>query len=147
MPYRMPPMQNQPGYHNMMPHMNQANALRPELGPNMNPRNYHVPPASYVGSYPAVPGLQHPIAYAGGMISPRPMSSSPGSISPAGGNGNSGTSSSSASKSSGGQVEGFVSYDSPEAAQSAISMMNGCQLGGKKLKVQLKRDNKQSKPY
>ncbi|QHN84660.1 hypothetical protein HN51_039187 [Arachis hypogaea] len=106
MPYRMPPMQNQPGYHNMMPHMNQANALRPELGPNMNPRNYHVPPASYVGSYPAVPGLQHPIAYAGGMISPRPMSSSPGSISPAGGNGNSGTSSSSASKSSGGQVEG-----------------------------------------
>ena len=42
---------------------------------------------------------------------------------------------------------GFVSYDSVEAAQSAISRMNGCQLGGKKLKVQLKRDNKQSKPY
>lgn len=42
---------------------------------------------------------------------------------------------------------GFVSYDSPAAAQTAISMMNGCQLGGKKLKVQLKRDNKQSKPY
>lgn len=43
---------------------------------------------------------------------------------------------------------GFVSYDSPASAQSAISMMNGCQLGGKKLKVQLKRDNnKQSKPY
>lgn len=39
---------------------------------------------------------------------------------------------------------GFVSYDSPEAAQSAISMMNGCQLGGKKLKVQHKRDNKQA---
>ncbi|MQM06047.1 hypothetical protein Taro_038866, partial [Colocasia esculenta] len=42
---------------------------------------------------------------------------------------------------------GFVSYDSPAAAQTAINMMNGCQLGGKKLKVQLKRDNKQSKPY
>ncbi|KAF3789802.1 RNA-binding protein [Nymphaea thermarum] len=42
---------------------------------------------------------------------------------------------------------GFVSYDSPSAAQSAINTMNGSQLGGKKLKVQLKRDNKQSKPY
>jgi CUG-BP- and ETR3-like factor len=42
---------------------------------------------------------------------------------------------------------GFVSYDSPEAAQSAISMMNGYQLGGKKLKVQHKRDNKPGKPY
>ncbi|KAJ9543113.1 hypothetical protein OSB04_022820 [Centaurea solstitialis] len=41
---------------------------------------------------------------------------------------------------------GFVSYDSPSDAQSAISMMNGYQLGGKKLKVQLKRDNKQNKP-
>ncbi|KAL1188397.1 RNA-binding protein BRN1 [Cardamine amara subsp. amara] len=36
---------------------------------------------------------------------------------------------------------GFVSYDSQAAAQSAISMMNGRYLGGKKLKVQLKRDN------
>lgn len=42
---------------------------------------------------------------------------------------------------------GFVSYDSPVAAQSAINVMNGYQLGGKKLKVQLKRENKQSKPY
>jgi len=42
---------------------------------------------------------------------------------------------------------GFVSYDSPAAAQAAINVMNGFQLGGKKLKVQLKRDNKQSKPY
>lgn len=42
---------------------------------------------------------------------------------------------------------GFVSYDSPASAQSAISMMNGFQLGGKKLKVQLKRDNKQNTPY
>ncbi|XP_047153285.1 RNA-binding protein BRN1 isoform X2 [Vigna umbellata] len=162
-PYRFPPMQNQPGFHNM--NMNQVNAVRPELGHSMNPRNYPAPPASYMGSYPAMPG------------------------------GNSNYSSSGASKSSNGQIEGppganlfiyhipqeygdeelanafqqfgrvlsakifvdkatgvskcfgFVSYDTPEAAQSAISMMNGCQLGGKKLKVQLKRDNKQSKLY
>ncbi|XP_074567916.1 RNA-binding protein BRN1-like isoform X2 [Curcuma longa] len=37
---------------------------------------------------------------------------------------------------------GFVSYDSPAAAQTAIKMMNGFQLGGKKLKVQLKKENK-----
>jgi len=42
---------------------------------------------------------------------------------------------------------GFVSYDSPEAAQAAINVMNGFQLSGKRLKVQLKRDTKQSKPY
>lgn len=101
-------MQNQPGFHNMMPHMNHGNALRPDLGPSMNPRNYHVPPASYVSSYPAVPGLQHPMAYHAGMISPRPMSSPPGSVSPAGGNSNSGTPSG-PSKNSGGQVEGLLS--------------------------------------
>ncbi|KAK8467869.1 hypothetical protein PHAVU_007G166900 [Phaseolus vulgaris] len=163
MPYRFPPMQNQPGFHNM--NMNQVNAVRPELGHGMNPRNYPAPPASYMGSYPAMPG------------------------------GNNNYSSSGASKNSNGQIEGppganlfiyhipqeygdqelanafqqfgrilsakifvdkatgvskcfgFVSFDTPEAAQSAISMMNGCQLGGKKLKVQLKRDNKQSKLY
>ena len=42
---------------------------------------------------------------------------------------------------------GFVSYDTPEAAQAAINVMNGFQLSGKRLKVQLKRDTKQSKPY
>ncbi|XP_019419425.1 PREDICTED: RNA-binding protein BRN1-like isoform X2 [Lupinus angustifolius] len=195
MPYRLPPMQNQPGFHNMMPHMNQGNALRPDLGPNMNPRNYPLPPASYVGSYPAVPGVRHPMAYPGGMISPRPVSSSPGSISPAGGNSNFSMYSGAGKHQGGSQVEGppganlfiyhipqefgdqelatafqpfgrvlsakvfvdkvtgvskcfgFVSYDSPEAAQSAITMMNGSQLGGKKLKVQLKRDNKQNKAY
>ena len=98
-------MQNQHGFPNMMHHMNQGNTLRPELGPSMNPRNYPVPSAGYVGSYPAVPGLQHPMAYPGGLISTRPLSSSPGPLSPAGGNSSSGTSSG-ASKSSGGQVEG-----------------------------------------
>ncbi|KAI3829608.1 hypothetical protein L1987_03735 [Smallanthus sonchifolius] len=42
---------------------------------------------------------------------------------------------------------GFVSYDTSAAAESAINMMNGYQLGGKKLKVQLKRDNKQNEPH
>ncbi|CAM8991348.1 unnamed protein product [Rhodiola kirilowii] len=37
---------------------------------------------------------------------------------------------------------GFVSYDSPTSAQNAINVMNGYELGGKKLKVQLKRENK-----
>lgn len=107
MPYRLPPLQNQPGFHNMMPHMNQGNALGADLGPNMNPRNYPVPPASYFGSYPAVPGLQHPMAYPGGMVSPRPLSSSPGSVSPAGGTSHSATSSG-ANKNSSSQVEGLL---------------------------------------
>ncbi|XP_015575686.1 RNA-binding protein BRN1 isoform X2 [Ricinus communis] len=191
--------QSQPAFHSIIPPVNQGNALRggvrPDLGPSMGPRNYALPPASYVGSaYPAVPGIQYPMAYPGGMMSPRPLSSSPGAVSPTVGSSNSATSSG-VSSSSGGQLEGppgsnlfiyhipqefgdqelasafqpygkvlsakvfvdkatgvskcfgFVSYDSPTAAQTAINMMNGCQLGGKKLKVQLKRDNKQSKPY
>ncbi|PON57206.1 Paraneoplastic encephalomyelitis antigen [Trema orientale] len=197
MQYRLSPMQNQ-GFHNMIPQVNQGNALRgisPDLTPNLGPRNFGMPPANYVGSaYPTMPGLQHPMAYPGGMMSHRPLSSSPGSVQPSVVSSNS-ASSPGTSKNSGGQVEGppganlfiyhipqefgdqelanafqafgrvlsakvfvdkatgvskcfgFVSYDSPEAAQSAISMMNGFQLGGKKLKVQLKRDNKQNKPY
>ncbi|XVE77705.1 hypothetical protein DITRI_Ditri13aG0084300 [Diplodiscus trichospermus] len=192
--------QNQPAFHGMIPPVNQGSGLRgitPDLTPNIAPRNYAMPPASYVGSaYPAVPGLQYPMAYSGGIMSHRPLTSSPGSV-PAANTSNNSLSSSSVgtTTSSGGQIEGppganlfiyhipqefgdqelanafqgfgrvlsakvfvdkatgvskcfgFVSYDSPEAAQNAINMMNGCLLGGKKLKVQLKRDNKQNKPY
>ncbi|XP_021906856.1 RNA-binding protein BRN1 isoform X1 [Carica papaya] len=190
----LPPMQNQPAFHNMIPPVNQGNALR-GMSPDLAPRNYAVPPASYVGSaYPGVPRLQYPMAYPGGMMGHRPLSSSPGAVPPAVANSSAATSSG-AGTSSGVQVEGppganlfiyhipqefgdqelanafiqfgrvlsakvfvdkatgvskcfgFVSFDSPVAAQNAISMMNGCQLGGKKLKVQLKRDNKQNKPY
>ncbi|XP_041016719.1 RNA-binding protein BRN1 isoform X1 [Juglans microcarpa x Juglans regia] len=198
MQYRLPPMHNHSGFHNIIPTINQGNALRgvtPELGTNMAPRNYAMPPASYVGSaYHGIPGLQHHVAYPGGMMSHRPPSASLGSVPPAVMNSNP-TASSNTGKSSGGQVEGppganlfiyhvpqdfgdqelanafqaygrvlsakvfidkatgvskcfgFVSYDSPEAAQSAITVMNGFQLGGKKLKVQLKRDNKEIKSY
>ncbi|OVA04383.1 RNA recognition motif domain [Macleaya cordata] len=197
MQYPLPPMQNQPGFHNMVPPVNRANALRglaPDLAPGIAPRNFSpVPSASYIRSgYPAIPGLQYPMSYPGGMINQGPMNSSHGTAPPAN---NNLSASSNISTSSGVQVEGppganlfiyhipqefgdqelanafqafgrvlsakvfvdkatgvskcfgFVSYDSPAAAQSAINMMNGCQLGGKKLKVQLKRDNKQSKPY
>lgn len=34
---------------------------------------------------------------------------------------------------------GFVSYDNPTSAQSAIHQMNGFQIGPKRLKVQLKK--------
>jgi len=34
---------------------------------------------------------------------------------------------------------GFVSYDNPMSAQSAISAMNGMQIDGKRLKVELKK--------
>lgn len=36
---------------------------------------------------------------------------------------------------------GFVSFDNVESAKYAISMLNGCQLGGKIIKVQLKRES------
>ncbi|KAF8791004.1 CUGBP Elav-like family member 2 like protein [Argiope bruennichi] len=42
---------------------------------------------------------------------------------------------------------GFVSYDSPSSAQTAIQAMNGFQIGMKRLKVQLKRSKDASKPY
>ncbi|XP_024966818.1 RNA-binding protein BRN1 isoform X1 [Cynara cardunculus var. scolymus] len=185
MQYRLPPMQNQPPFTNLSP--NQANALR-----GGSPRNYAVPPAGYMGSaYPAMPRVQYPLAYPGGM---RPFSGPPSPVPPEVAKNHIATSST-VSASATDHVEGppganlfiyhipqefgdeelanafqafgrvlsskvfvdkatgvskcfgFVSYDSPTAAQSAINTMNGYQLGGKKLKVQLKRDNKQNKAY
>lgn len=196
MRYPLPPMQNQPGF---IPPVNRANALRgisPDLPPGIAPRNFiPMPSAGFIGSaYPSAPGVQYPMPYPGGVMSPRPMTSSHPLSPPAVAN-NSSVTSPTTTTSSGVQVEGppganlfiyhipqefgdqelanaflpfgmvlsakvfvdkatgvskcfgFVSYDSPAAAQSAINMMNGCQLGGKKLKVQLKRDNKQNTPY
>ncbi|RTG79984.1 CUG-BP- and ETR3-like factor, partial [Schistosoma bovis] len=43
---------------------------------------------------------------------------------------------------------GFVSFDNPSSAQTAIHAMNGFQIGMKRLKVQLKRPKSDStKPY
>eukprot|EP00268_Persea_americana_P044457 TRINITY_DN4493_c0_g2_i2.p1 TRINITY_DN4493_c0_g2~~TRINITY_DN4493_c0_g2_i2.p1 ORF type:complete len:268 (-),score=40.28 TRINITY_DN4493_c0_g2_i2:451-1254(-) len=197
MQYPLSSMQNHPDFHNVITPA-QGNAYRgitPNLATGMAPRNFGSMQSSYMGSaYPAVPGLQYPIAYPGGLMNHRPLVGSHGSAQLAMANSNP-TTSSSATTSSAVQTEGppganlfiyhipqefgdqelanafqafggvlsakvfvdkatgvskcfgFVSYDSPKAAQTAISMMNGCQLGGKKLKVQLKRDNKQSKPY
>lgn len=36
---------------------------------------------------------------------------------------------------------GFVSYDNCESARLAIQTLNGCQMGGKVIKVQLKRES------
>ncbi|XP_057782440.1 RNA-binding protein BRN1-like isoform X2 [Salvia miltiorrhiza] len=197
-PYNGYGYQNQHAFHNLIPPLNQGNAIRgvtPDLSSGMAPRSYTVSPANYVGSaYPALHGVQYPLAYPGAMMSNRPLGGPSGALSPSTANSQS-AASSSVSTSSGGQNEGppganlfiyhipqefgddelasafqrfgrvlsakvfvdkatgvskcfgFVSYDSPVSAQNAINMMNGFQLGGKKLKVQLKRDNKQSKPY
>ncbi|XP_060038003.1 CUGBP Elav-like family member 5 isoform X3 [Erinaceus europaeus] len=42
---------------------------------------------------------------------------------------------------------GFVSFDNPASAQSAIQAMNGFQVGMKRLKVQLKRPKDPGHPY
>lgn len=112
MQYRLPALQNQPGFHNMVPPLNQGNALHqiaPDLPPNIAPRNFAMRP-SYLGSgYPRVPGLQHPMVYAGGMMSHRPLSASPGSLSPLVMNSSPATSLGTG-RSSGGQVEGCYLY-------------------------------------
>ncbi|KAL8167714.1 hypothetical protein V2J09_009213 [Rumex salicifolius] len=194
MQYRFPP--NQSPYQNMVPALNQGNALhgvRPDISSAVTQRGYGLPSPSYVGSgYPA--NMQYPIPYPSGMI-PQRSSTSPGSLPPSVVPNSPSTASPDPSLSSKNHIEGphganlfiyhipqefgdqdlansfqqfgrvlsakvfvdkatgmskcfgFVSYDSPASAQSAINMMNGYQLGSKKLKVELKRDNKQSKPY
>uniref|UniRef100_A0A670ZPN3 RRM domain-containing protein n=1 Tax=Pseudonaja textilis TaxID=8673 RepID=A0A670ZPN3_PSETE len=42
---------------------------------------------------------------------------------------------------------GFVSFDNPSSAQTAIQAMNGFQIGMKRLKVQLKRPKDSGQPY
>ncbi|KAM9619211.1 CUGBP Elav-like family member 5 isoform 4-T7 [Morphnus guianensis] len=42
---------------------------------------------------------------------------------------------------------GFVSFDNPSSAQTAIQAMNGFQIGTKRLKVQLKRPKDANHPY
>lgn len=44
-------------------------------------------------------------------------------------------------------LPGFVSFDNPTSAQTAIQAMNGFQIGMKRLKVQLKRPKDANRPY
>lgn len=116
MQYRLPPLQNQHAFHNMLSPLNQGNALRgvtPDLAPGMAPRNYTLPPASYVGSsYPSVTGVQYPLAYPGGMMGNRPLSGPPSPVPPAASANTHPAASSSVTTSSGGQLEGcfFASF-------------------------------------
>ncbi|CAO1940880.1 unnamed protein product [Urochloa humidicola] len=186
MQYPLSPMQNQGPFQG-----NSIRGVNPELSPSSVQRSFNA--MQLGGPYPAIPGMQYPGSYPGGLMNNRPFGNSHSSIKVP----NSNTAiPSSPSSNAGGQIEGppganlfiyhipqeygdqelssafqrfgrvlsakvfvdkatgvskcfgFVSYDSPASAQAAISMMNGFQLGGKKLKVQLKRvNNKHSKPY
>ncbi|KAK4407069.1 RNA-binding protein BRN1 [Sesamum angolense] len=155
MHYRLPLLQNQHAFHNLVPPLNQGNTVRgttPDLSSGMTPRNYA--PASYVGSaYPTVPGVQYPVTYPGGMMSNRPLGGPPGAnlfiyhIPQEFGDdelanafqrfGRVLSAKVFVDKATGvSKCFGFVSYDSPLAAQNAISMMNGFQLELRKVSLQ-----------
>ncbi|KAL4325695.1 hypothetical protein GQ457_11G002670 [Hibiscus cannabinus] len=108
--------------------------IRPDLASNIAPRNHAMPPG--------VSGFHdYPIAYHMGTMSHPPFTGSlQQAIIPY-------------------QIEGlptmvsvlknlvmkrFVSYESPAAAQNAMHTINGCEIGVKKLRVELKRDKRQN---
>ncbi|CAA7047062.1 unnamed protein product [Microthlaspi erraticum] len=190
--YMLPPIPNVIAQQNQGNNSsnNNSNALQgtshDSVPPRLARRNFPLPPpGSYMGSgYPPVRGLAYPLAYPRGLMSPRPLNTSPGSLSPAIANSGGLTPLGPVVQTEGpeganlfiyniprefGDQElaaafqpfgivlsakvfvdkatgvskcfGFVSYDSQAAAQNAINMMNGRHLDGKKLKVQLKREN------
>ncbi|KAG1338571.1 RNA-binding protein BRN1 [Cocos nucifera] len=179
MQYPLASMQNQAAFNNMVPPVNQGNTVRgisPDLSPGTVPRNFStMQSAGYMGSaYPAMPGVQYPLAYPSGMMNHRPFGNSHAPVQQVNMNSNPASSSSTSPPGANlfiyhipqefGDQElsnafqgfgrvlsakvfvdkatavskcfGFVSYDSPVAAQAAINAMNGSQLGGKKLKFQ-----------
>ncbi|KAH6799704.1 hypothetical protein C2S51_036188 [Perilla frutescens var. frutescens] len=192
--YRIPQLQNQHAFPNVIPPLNHGSTIRgaiPHLSSGITSSNYAAPPANYIGSaYPATPGIHYPRAYPGGIMGNQQLGVSSSSLSPSASSSQA-IAASHVRTSSEVHIEGppganlfifhipqhygdaelanlfqrfgkvlsakvfvdratgvskcfgFVSYDSPAAAQNAITTMNGYQLGGKKMKVQLKRDNKQ----
>lgn len=71
----MPSMQNQQGFHGMIPPLNQGSHMRgitSNISHGMAPRKFSpMQSVGYVGSgYPA--GLQYPRSYPGGIMSQRP---------------------------------------------------------------------------
>jgi CUG-BP- and ETR3-like factor len=168
LPYRMPQVQNHQFQNMIPPQGNTPRGVTPDHNPSMGPRNYPMTSAGYVGS-----NFQYPMAYQNG---PSAASSNVGVTSggqmegPSGANlfiyhipqefgdqelastfqefGRIVSAKVFVDKATGAsKCFGFVSFDSPEAAQTAINVMNGFQLGAKKLKVQLKRDNKRNTSY
>lgn len=74
----LPPIHNQ-GNNNAL-----QRASPDSIPPRLARRNFPLlPPTNYTGSgYPPVRGLPYPLSYPRGIMSPRPLSNSPGSISP-----------------------------------------------------------------
>ncbi|GMH26008.1 hypothetical protein Nepgr_027851 [Nepenthes gracilis] len=82
-PYRLPPVRNQPTFHKVFPSINHGHGLqgvRPDLVPSVARRSFGSPSSSYMGSMSIYPGVQYAMAYLGGVMSSSPLNGSPGSV-------------------------------------------------------------------
>jgi CUG-BP- and ETR3-like factor len=106
MQYPLSPMQNQATFQNMVQPVNQGNPQRgtnPELSPSSLHRSFN---AMQLGSpYAAVPGMQYPGSYPGGLMNNRPFGNCHNSMKVPSANANPAIPSS-PSSTVGGQIEG-----------------------------------------